>query len=350
MNFEQMFQGSFVEKITTNNKLIVLLGISKVTRLAVLAFNQINIPIEYVAVLEPQETSKFEGVSVVNLKDILSQKEKFHIVNCTEDFHRTNILLESLGVTPSIRRFTNKAKPYIDLYESEEKIEKAIELFNDPLSKAIFMEQLNHRFHFDGIFFESLMTKPQYFDPSIFSFEDQEIFIDGGSFDGDSALEFITRMRGKFSHIHCFEPEPSNFQKLVKIPLLNDHMDMITFNQKGLYDGKKTLEFYSLPGSGGAKILKGGNSQIDVIDLDSYLNGEIATFIKLDVEGADIPAIEGAYNAITKYRPKLCISLYHRSNHLWKIPNMIAGWVPEYKFHLRHHHWNSYETVLYASI
>lgn len=350
MDYDKLYSQSLAKKLEKENKPIVLIGISNLTSLALLAFEQLGLNVDCVVNAGASQASQYKGKPIISLESILPERQNYFLVNCAEDYYRTNILLETLGMEADIKRFTNKPQPYVDAIRNKDLIEEVSNLFCDRLSLEILKAQIEFRFGFDGRVFEGLITKPQYFDRSIFSFSQDEVFIDGGAFTGDSAIEFIRRTRGEFSQIHCFEPEPSNFERLKDIPLEKTHKDKVFFNELGLYDRSQEVEFYSVPNSPGAKIKAGGASKINVVSLDDYLNGASASFIKLDVEGADIPAMQGAYETITKYRPKLCLSLYHRSEHLWEIPKMIAEWVPEYKFYMRHHHWNSYETVLYATL
>ena len=43
----------------------------------------------------------------------------------------------------------------------------------------------------------------------------------------------------------------------------------------------------------------------------------------MDIEGAEYEALLGARGTISKYRPGLAISLYHRPADLWQIPLLI---------------------------
>jgi hypothetical protein len=81
--------------------------------------------------------------------------------------------------------------------------------------------------------------------------------------------------------------------------------------------------------------------------LDSIIDDKI-TFIKMDIEGAEYNAILGAHNTITKYRPKLAISIYHKPEDIWEIPSLILKMNPEYKLYLGHYSIAAAETVLYA--
>ncbi len=72
------------------------------------------------------------------------------------------------------------------------------------------------------------------------------------------------------------------------------------------------------------------------------------TFIKLDVEGAELEALKGARDTIIREHPKLAICVYHKKEDIWEIPEYILSLSKEYRLYIRHYHWNPSETVLYA--
>jgi hypothetical protein len=83
--------------------------------------------------------------------------------------------------------------------------------------------------------------------------------------------------------------------------------------------------------------------------LDTVLGGSTPTYIKMDIEGAEIDALVGARQVIASGRPVLAISAYHLQDHLWAIPLLINAIVDRYRYHYRRytHHPND-DLVLYA--
>lgn len=59
-------------------------------------------------------------------------------------------------------------------------------------------------------------------------------------------------------------------------------------------------------------------------------------------------ALHGVANIIKKYRPKLAISVYHRSSHMIDIPLYLKTLIPDYKLYIRHYSIYPQETILYA--
>lgn len=87
-----------------------------------------------------------------------------------------------------------------------------------------------------------------------------------------------------------------------------------------------------------------------VVPLDTLLASNKVTFIKMDIEGAEQNALEGAKQIIQKQTPKLAICIYHSLEDLWEVPLQIKRMVPEYKIGVRHHAANMGDTVCYAYI
>ena len=82
--------------------------------------------------------------------------------------------------------------------------------------------------------------------------------------------------------------------------------------------------------------------------IDNVVKDERVTFIKMDIEGAELKSLMGARNTIIKNHPRLAICAYHKPEDLYELPGYILSLVPEYKFLLRHYCTSQYETVLYA--
>ena len=79
------------------------------------------------------------------------------------------------------------------------------------------------------------------------------------------------------------------------------------------------------------------------------LCGKECTYIKYDVEGADIPALEGSRETIVKYQPKLCCALYHRCYDYIDLPLYIDDMCSGYTFYMRQQsYYPAWETELYA--
>lgn len=76
-------------------------------------------------------------------------------------------------------------------------------------------------------------------------------------------------------------------------------------------------------------------ARVEVVPLDEDIEG--ATFIKMDIEGAEQGALLGCERIIRSQHPNLAVCTYHGYEDIWKIPLMIDSMYPEYRFYLRHY-------------
>jgi FkbM family methyltransferase len=191
---------------------------------------------------------------------------------------------------------------------------------------------------------------PQYLHKNILSrLNEREIIIDGGAFTGDSAFLFLAATQGRVD-IFGFEPDAANYDIMFRNILHHRVNDRIHALPYGLYDSRTTLRFNSASQS--SRIVENGVHFIRTVDIDGFCQffQVQPTLIKLDVEGAELHALRGAGGTIRQNKPKLLISLYHRAEDLWEIPEFIISLRDDYIFHIGHHSSDLtiYETTLYA--
>jgi len=183
--------------------------------------------------------------------------------------------------------------------------------------------------------------------------EPGDVVIDGGSCWGDAALYFAekTGARGK---VYCFEFVPHNLEILQENLSLNQHLsDRIEIVPKALWDkSRKRVSYCPRGPSTWLESKKRQDSlQVSTLSIDDFVKQKgIAKvdYIKMDIEGSELKALQGAEGTIRTYRPKLAIALYHRADDLFVIPRYLNNLGLGYEFFLDHftiHHW---ETVLFA--
>ena len=82
--------------------------------------------------------------------------------------------------------------------------------------------------------------------------------------------------------------------------------------------------------------------------VDNIVTDEV-TFIKMDIEGAELKALEGARNTVKKYKPKLYVCAYHRNEDMFTIPFKIKELYEGYKIYFRQHPYiPAWESNFYA--
>lgn len=191
-------------------------------------------------------------------------------------------------------------------------------------------------------------------DGKVVEVEPGDVVIDAGGCWGNGALYFADRA-GPQGKVYCFEFVPQNLIILQRSLDLNQHIsDSISVISKALWDkGGEILSYHdSGPGTSLKKDHDGPLLQVSTVTIDDFVKGEKierVDFIKMDIEGSELKALQGAAKTIHSFRPKLAISLYHKQEDFITIPKYLAELDVQYEFYLDHFTIHGEETVLFAS-
>jgi len=217
----------------------------------------------------------------------------------------------------------------------------------DDASRRVFLAALRQRLR--GIFDATAPAAEQYFPGDIVRLTEDEVFVDGGAFDGDTLADFVGRVGERFAHYHAFEPDAANRVRLMgRLEGLPAAVrEKITIHPLALHAESATLSFTD-QGGPTSHVGTGGNTSVRGERLDAILAVQRLSFLKLDVEGAERAALAGAKASIIQHRPQVAACVYHEPNDLWEIPQRLAALLPNSRFYLRQHGFDGWETVVYV--
>lgn len=175
--------------------------------------------------------------------------------------------------------------------------------------------------------------------------------LDIGAFMGETSLWFAREV-GPEGRVVAFEPVTSLARRCVENVERNTALAMAEIRVEnvavGAQSGKCTV---SGRGDAGDSVTLGSGGLVSMISVDDYVQqtrlGQV-DFIKMDIEGMEREALEGANETIRDFRPKLAISCYHKGDDLRVLADMIHAHVPAYKLYLSHKSPTWHETVLFA--
>jgi FkbM family methyltransferase len=231
-------------------------------------------------------------------------------------------------------------------------IRGAFALFTDTESQSEFVTQLRWLQSWDG--FDHAQTSSSevtYLPDSIFAVGPDEVFVDCGAFDGDTIRTFIQHACGTrpFERVVAFEPDPANFTKLgMYLAMLpGDLRRRIAPHKLGVGARQEKLKFQAT-GTVSSAISAKGTMEIDVVTLDEILNGDVPTYVKMDIEGAEPGALAGGQRMIRQHRPVLAVCVYHRQDHLWWLPLLMHSFDERYRLFLRRYGDEYADVVCYA--
>ncbi len=231
------------------------------------------------------------------------------------------------------------------LKENAERFENAYELLCDEHSKRAFLNVL--RFRISGkpeYLFEIMYEKKRLYE-EILKLTDKETIVDLGAYDGDTIREFLEATKGKYRKLIALEPDAKNFRKLESKTAALENIERYNL---GASDKKETLLF-AKKGGRNSRVDEGG-IPVSFDSVDNIVKEKI-TLLKMDIEGAEARALEGARETIRKYLPKLYICGYHRNEDLFLLPEKIKALDSRYKIYFRQHPYiPAWECNFYAVI
>lgn len=191
---------------------------------------------------------------------------------------------------------------------------------------------------------------PQYIEPDIFEPNENEIFVDVGVYDLQNSIDFVGWAKKGYQKIYAFEPDSKCYQNAKRMMETQEEefKNKIELVNKGLGATNCVLDFPAEYKGSGA--YDGKTISVDVVTLDYYLQGRPVSFVKMDVEGAEMDVLYGMRETILRHKPKLAVCVYHKHEDIFLIASYLLELVPEYKFYIRHYNSNETETVLFCKI
>lgn len=213
-------------------------------------------------------------------------------------------------------------------------LQSTSELFCDERSAGLFYDAVNFR----------LTGKLEYLTDTesttntlseLFAGHSIDLMIDGGAFKGDSAVEYIDGVHP--NTIIAAEADPKTFIKLSLYAESEKRSNVIPINA-ALLDRDGEMEYVSSGSRGSGK--DGQNHRADTkrvscLKIDTLASGRAVDLIKLDVEGAEAFALDGARDTILRCEPNLAISLYHRTDDLFSLVRRVHELLPSHRLYLR---------------
>lgn len=234
--------------------------------------------------------------------------------------------------------------------QNKEKIQTILRVLADEESKNTFRKCLRYRESFS--FVPPFCKGTQYFPQDLLHLSKQEVLVDCGAYTGDSILSFLKYTNNKYKKIVAFEPDALSAKQL------NAHnFPNCICLSCGVWNKKETLSFYT-DGKGHSTVEKEDwtpkhseeweKFPIQLERIDDLPVCADMTFLKMNLEGAELKALKGAEQTIRKNRPKLAICICHSDQDMIEIPLWIMSLNMGYKLYMRHYSLGKNGTVCYA--
>ena len=234
------------------------------------------------------------------------------------------------------------------VHEQAAEVRAAFDLWSDDDSRREYLSQIRWRLQFDFDGLAAPVAHSIYFPRDLCPLSPDEVFVDRGAFDGDTVQLFLKESGESFRQIVAFEPDPANFAHLrenaARMPGAERQAIQVLHAATGARSGKVRLMAEGTKSSA----IGAGGVEVDCVTLDAVLSTPAPTYLKMDIEGAEVDTLAGASRVIRDHAPVLAICCYHCQDHLWRIPLLIHSLNPDYRFFLRPHDLEMWDLVCYA--
>lgn len=316
-------------------------------------------PAEFMASDEFVRGHSFKGYKVKKLSEIEKQYDDFIIVVCFGT--QLPEVLERIGEIAEKHEILAPDVPVIGeglfdsdyISDNECNIMLLRPLLADDLSREVFDKLMKYRITGNIGILRSCET-PQSEAMELLKIGRNETYVDLGAYNGDTIEQFLRLTDKQFEKIYALEPDKRNYSKMRRRHYCLGSGVFEHYNAAA-WSEDTTLTFYSKSGRNSALTdnrsieTKGRVTEVEGKSVDSMLGGKKATVIKYDVEGSEEQALLGSAETIARYKPRLIVSLYHRTEDMIKLPLLIHELNPEYKLYLRHHPYiPAWDTNLYC--
>ena len=291
-----------------------------------------NWGINFACIVVPvEETKKFFydiGIPVVTLEEI--SKVTVKLILCLDDWlnYCFSNYFKRFGIDTLLIQNSDVIEEIFNFYMGNlPKLYTVYEMLADEESKNVYRAYITGRLT-GRISDYKFASESQYFLEGFLPVEG-DIAIDGGAYDGATSRDFS--MQG--AKVYAFEMSAANYKRcLARAEKYNFVIENIGLSNR---EGE---EHYT---EGGTAASKGsGNNIGKFIDLDTYVlrkNLPRVDYIKLDIEGAELDMLHGAAKTISRWKPKMAISAYHKPEDLFTLASYVKSLRTDYEFKFRHY-------------
>lgn len=183
--------------------------------------------------------------------------------------------------------------------------------------------------------------------------EPGDIVLDVGAYKGESSV-WLARQTGSSGLVLALEPNPVAGAFLERNVARTANLGISSIQILAVAAGSShRSESFVSTAEACSRLDRAGDLTVNMTTLDDiFLERELARvdFIKMDIEGGELDAFNGARQTIRQHAPRLAISVYHLARDLPDIVALVRDLWPDYQLFLSQKSPGLYETVLFASV
>ncbi|TRX24139.1 FkbM family methyltransferase [Flavobacterium franklandianum] len=147
--------------------------------------------------------------------------------------------------------------------------------------------------------------------------KEDDLVLDAGANCGHLSI-FFSKLVGKNGIVYAFEPDIFNINRINSNTQLNkDLFDNIKIEELLLWNENKLVDFYEAGTVGSSAVWIPDTDKCvkkEAVRIDHWVtknNIKKLDFIKMDIEGAEIEALDGCVQTIENLKPNFAIASYH---------------------------------------
>ena len=191
----------------------------------------------------------------------------------------------------------------------------------------------------DGWLLESLMReqlREKIYDHPRAAVQPGDIVLDAGGHIGTFTKFALWKGARR---VVAFEPHPVNgacFKQNLEAEIREGRVVLI---EAAVWNRSEPLTLEKVAGdnTGSYGVAAGGRTSVQAVTIDSTvaeLGLDRIDFIKMDIEGSERQALEGARETLSTFAPRMAVCVYHRPHDPQEIPRIVKAARPTYKFQM----------------
>ncbi|MCW5962578.1 MAG: FkbM family methyltransferase [Bryobacterales bacterium] len=164
-----------------------------------------------------------------------------------------------------------------------------------------------------------------------------DVVLDCGAHVGAFTHQALARGAAK---VIAIEPSPRNVECLRRNFAREIAEGRVVVFPKGVWNREEVLVLHQVEENSAADTVvieqpgaRSGDS-VPLTRIDTLVQ-ELALsrvdYIKMDIEGAEVPALEGAAETMRRWKPRLALAAYHKADDPVTLPAIVHRAVPEYR-------------------
>lgn len=306
------------------------------------------------------------GLQVISIEQSSEILKKTNYIVVTSAFwNQIEIKLISMGInnffilSNYFIYITSQLKYLGDFYfqdnnweKTEKKMQSVLEFFSTQEEKELYQALflLHREGNSAGMDFlkSKCYSGKQYLD--YINYSSIRTIIEGGVFDGSDTIELYERIK-KDGRLIGFEPFYQKALQGVNEKFFKS-TSAVQIYPYALWNKQEQLSFYV--NESGSSLTGGINRQEELkvmaVRLDDFVKEQKINkvdYLKMDIEGAETAALEGAAETIRNHRPQIAVSIYHKKEHLYEIPLFLKELIPDSRCHLGQYTASFVDSVFY---